>query len=613
MAKHLLSAFLLGTTLSAVASEVEFSYNATGMDPTGYGFKKEQTYDVGIALNSPQMIGKEIVSLSVPVFDTDYLSAPSVWLSKELTASKGSDSKFTPDIASYDVAFSEGMITFAFPEAYTIPEEGVFIGYSFTVSGLPEGVSINPIAVADGNIPGGLWLHSTVTQKRWADLSVRNNIVSDISVTLKGDFLQNAAAISSNSGHIYAAKGEESEVEVTIENWGDKEIASFDYVYSLDGSDVEGKYVFNTPIPSSLGSKATATLEIIPLNEIGEYTYDLRLTKVNGVDNEYESSPVSLPLTVQPFLAVYRPLMEEYTGFNCGWCPKGYVMLEQMKLYYGDQFVALSYHTYGLDGLTFVEEGPLRPSGFPSAAFNRGSQIGIEDAEALWKKNYRNNTTADVEVTLEWTDEAHTKLTAKARTRFVSDVTESPYVFSIALVGDGLSNEAWAQNNSYDDYEATGEYTGPYWDLFIGNPSPVKGLTYNDVVLHYTDFNGIAGSLPSEINAEQWYEYSYEFDIASIRNWAGEDVVNDFNKTRAIAIVIDSKTRKPVNCCSSIYPDGTVPSHSGIKAVDDEAAPVIESVYYDLQGHRVINPAKGLFIQVDRLSDGTAKTRKAIF
>lgn len=289
--------------LCMMASEMEFSYNTEGTDPYRYGYKKMQTYDVGIALNTPQVVGKKIVGFSVPVFDTSYVSGTKVWLSNKLTVSKDNESKFTPDLVSYDVAVTDGIINFTFPESYTIPEEGLYIGYSLTTSDVPEEKSALPIAVIDGSEAGGLWFHATASQKKWVDFAVRNSILSDIKVILSGDFMKDAASVAFKSERIYTAINEKIQLPINVINWGDQGISSFDYTYTIDGNNYEGRYEFDETTPIMLGGKKTVELELAAIDKLGDFELNLSIDKVNGLKNESSDISASVPVTVQPFVA----------------------------------------------------------------------------------------------------------------------------------------------------------------------------------------------------------------------------------------------------------------------------------------------------------------------
>lgn len=610
MSRKILFGALVAMSLSSVAAEVDFSYNSGGLDPYGYGYSKPQEYDVAVALDAPDMVGKQVLGFSVPVFAADYVLQPKAWLSNELSVSK-LDSKFSPDLVCYDVVVKDGMIDFTFSEPYTVPESGVFVGYSFSFSDVPESSGLKPVAVADGNKAGGLWLHAGTSQKRWADISGRYEIVSAMTVRLAGDFPSDAAGCEIVGDRIYAARGESSVLNVNVVNSGSNGVSSFDYRYTVSGIEKSGTCTLPEPLPGILGRETQVAVDIDPVAELGEFDLRFCVTGVNGKSNGAGDSVAECGLTVQPFVAVYRPLVEEYTGRGCGWCPRGYVMLEQMHLYYGDQFVGLAYHNYNNDGMSCVEKLPFNASSAPACFFNRGATLDPGQIPAAWVKAKDNNTPADVQVWLEWADDSRTMLRATARTRFIYDIPENEYLFSFALIADGLTEATWGQSNSYGDYEMSDAYDSPYWDLFIGKGSPVTGLVYNDVVVYYKEISGVQGSLPADIKAEEWYEFSYEIPVDEVKTLGGVDVVKDFDKTRMVAIVLDGKTGKPLNCASSIYPDGSEPQPlpTAVGVVSSDVATVAVR-YFDLHGREVSVPVKGVYVEVMQMSDGSVVSKK---
>lgn len=582
--------------------------------PYGYGYMMNQTYDIGIYLNTDALMGSKIKSLTVKVFNEDKISSASGWASRTLNVSKDNESIFTPDIALYDATIKDGVLVCEFQEPIEIPVDGIYVGYSLTVDGIATNQSVAPVAVVDGSTPGGLWIHSTQTQKRWTDLANRDNIMSAMTLTLEGSFWSDAATIALTNDNVILAENEPGVVEAVLTNWGINGVESIDYTYTIDNTSVSGNCELMEPLSSMLGSQTLLKIPVETSAKRGEYYFDLLTTKVNDVENQTSASSVSVPLIIQAFVPKYRPLVEEYTGLTCGWCPRGYVMLEQMKQTYGNKFVALSYHSSAQENgaMCCINPGdfPVNIKSYPAATIDRGAVVDPRDIPVLWRDTQDETTFADITVDISWKDENKHTLRVVSKARFLDDISNSDYLFSIALVADELSNVRWVQSNAYSDYEAEGEYAGPFWNLFVGKNSHVVGLTYNDVVVHYTDMRGIDGSLPSEINAEEWYEYEFEFDTDQLVNLSGEQFINDFNRIRAVSMIVDKNSGIPINCISSIYPDHTSPSSA---IVPNNDMTIIKSIYYDLQGRKADKPGKGLWIRYDLLSDGSNRTSKIIY
>ena len=122
-------------------------------------------------------------------------------------------------------------------------------------------------------------------------------------------------------------------------------------------------------------------------------------------------------LKVYPFIPANRPLVEEYTGLWCGWCPLGYVALETMKERRGDLFVAAAYHNG--DDMAFDGKTPNSPGGYPSAYVNRSASVNLGKIYTEWDAWRRWIPEGGVECGVEWADDAHASLRATSTARFI--------------------------------------------------------------------------------------------------------------------------------------------------------------------------------------------------
>lgn len=329
------------------------------------------------------------------------------------------------------------------------------------------------------------------------------------------------------------------------------------------------------------------------------------------------AAPSALKAQQSEFVSGYCPLVEEYTGLECVFCPRGYVMLEQMKQKYGSEFVAISYHSELYEhggGMVCLERFPQSPSQFPQATVNRSGMIDPLDVPAAYEEALKTEPIGDVNVDLYWEDESQTVLVADLKARFNQDIDDSLYLLSAAIVADGLSNDKWLQKNAYSDYtpekaESEG-LTGDYWDLFIGKGEMVQGLTFNDVAVYFQAQKGISGSLPKQIKAGEIYECRYTVDKEDLVNVKGECIISDFGKLRAVAMIINRRTLEPVNCRSSQYVADRLEPTS-VEGITSDPC-ITATNYYDLQGRPIARPSRGLFIREDITAAGERKVTKII-
>lgn len=381
------------------------------------------------------------------------------------------------------------------------------------------------------------------------------------------------------------------------------------YSYAAGSYTGSGTVNLDEPV-EGIGEFADVQVMLDAIPEIGTYPFEFTVNTVNGVENTDISSTATSSLVVMLFVPVNRPLVEEFTGLGCGYCPRGYIAMEEMPNLFGDRFVGMAYHSQSYESGCMVtlsnDEFPFSVGGFPSGTINRISEMDPCLFPSVWASYAQGMPAADVDAALEWADEKMTRLTAHASARFVRDIKDAGYKLSIALVADGLKNEAWGQSNYYRGKDPDG-VESPLWDLFINGQSKVYGLTFNDVVAYYKDVDGIEGSLPAEIVAGDTYTYDYSINVADVVNLKGEQFINPEATVKAVAVIIDANGR-PVNCNKS---NGIAWDPSGVDTIAS-GANAVATGYYDLQGRRVANPDKGIFIKVVKLDNGeTVRTRVA--
>ena len=566
------------------AAEMEFTYNVNDDVPMVYGFKKKETYDVAIRIADPTLVGTRVTSMKVdfPVKDGAFENV-TAWLSKEL---KLENKKNVPDICSVEATVSDEWLEVSFPEPYTITEEGVYVGYSFSITDLDEALyhwPTNPIAVVEGDAVDGLYVHSSRTQLKWASIVSKLGAVSSMVVMLDTDYGENGAAASLPES-CYVAVGEQYPVGLRVINHGTNPLTTFTYSYAAGSYTGSGTVNLDEPV-EGIGEFADVQVMLDAIPVIGTYPFEFTVDTVNGVENTDISSTATSSLVVMPFVPVNRPLVEEFTGLGCGYCPRGYIAMEEMPNLFGDRFVGMAYHSRNYETGCMVtltdDEFPFSVGGFPSGTINRISEMDPSLFPSVWASYAQGMPVADVDVALEWADEEMTRLTAHASARFVRDIKDAGYKLSIALVADGLKNEAWGQSNYYRGKDPDG-VESPLWDLFINGQSKVYGLTFNDVVAYYKDVHGIEGSLPAEIVAGDTYTFDYSIETADVVNLKGEQFINPEATVKAVAVIIDADDR-PVNCNKS---NSIAWDPSGVDTIIS-GGKVVATTYYDLQGRKV--------------------------
>ncbi len=590
---------MAGVTATGWATPVEFTVNAFGNPETGYGFGKAETYDVAVLLKDADLTGKKVTGFRVNATAyASYLKNISGWLSGELKLKKNEEGVRVndPDICSVPAACNDGMIEVTFGEPVEIPATGLYVGYSFTQE-TPE--KIQPVAVAEGNTAGGFFIHSTSTQLKWADYAKKENRVSTMTVFLEGDVAADAATVTLPNKQNLSCDGN-VRMPVTFYNHGSEPVRSVDYTFTVGSITGTGSWTAKEEIPGIFGRGMATSVELPAATETGESTLTFTVTAVNGKPNASLSPGAETAAEAYEFIVENRPLVEEYTGLWCGWCPRGYVALETMKQRKGDRFIAVAYHNG--DPMEIVKSTPNSPSGYPSAFINRSTSVNLSHIYTTWGRYTESMPAGDVKVAVEWADEAHTAVKATATTRFLKAHSEATYRLSYILVADGLKNARWKQHNGYSGRtDLKDEMPGELGDLFISGGEDVEGLTFNDVAIAVTDYAGERGSVPEEITAGEEYSHEHVFELAGI----SDAVLSAPEKLRVVAVLTDGAGRF-INCNSSAWMNGEsfAPDLSGIIGIASDAD-AVEVARYTLDGRRISAPVPG--VNIIRYSDGSVR------
>lgn len=591
--------------MAASAADMVYSYSETDA-LTNWGARLAQSYDIAIYLDGGAFCGKTVKTISVPVVERpDNISDFSVWMSNALVLDD--DKKNVPDVMSVELVpeYAEGTgygtLSYTLPEGYVIPEGGVYVGYSFTVVKVGLEVDRYPVLVSAGANPGGMYVHTSKTYRQWQDRSEEFDCVSTLAVTVEGDFADYSASVQP-IGNLMLKADQESLHHVTISNLGTQPIESIGYEVKVGDVVKAGEYVFAEPVAAVYNRKAVADV-VFPEVPVGDYDYTVTLTTVNGNPNATDAR-ISGTVKALEILPVKLPLMEEYTGMWCGWCPRGWMAMEKMNELYPD-FVCVSYH----DSDALAIKYPTMIDGFPSAVMDRSvsgdpyygngnTPFGIQ---SLWEEMHAQVTTAAIEVSAE-IDETLTYINATSDVVWAVAPEDGEYRVEYVLVGDGLSDMSWGQSNYYAKYGqgAGGIYMDDFCSGGIYGTSPVYGLVYNDVALATSGLYGVAGSVAStEENVHNMYTYT--FDLRKIPMAARAE------KLRVVAFVLKSNSSygTVLNSCKA-----DVAGAGGVTDATMTAADIVSEKYYDLSGREVTNPQAGIYIKSVKYSDGRILTTK---
>ena len=532
-----------------------------------------------IPANHPQLGSASIQAIRVylPGNVISNLSNMKIWISKELP-SKITEADFTQTTLGTLVA---GANDFKLRTPYEVNNEGFYIGYcvkSTTGYFIRCGGTDAANSFFVGNPEAGM---------SWSDLNGNGLGKLAFQILVEGGNFPSNCVTAQDFGQPMVLQGEDASVPVTFTNLGKDPIETISYTISTEGgSTTDEKELSLNSLP--LNGQKTVAIPFASEQETRKFQKTLTITQVNGKPNTASKNTATGFLITLKDKKPVTPVIEEFTGTWCGWCPRGMVGMEKVHEQYGDQVVQIAAHSGDVMAIsdyqsvisTFTE-------GYPNSITDRRymADPSYSSLQEVLKMSFARLTQASIALSAEWDSEEQKGVVFNTTTRFAYSEEGGKYGIAYVLVEDGLKGTGsnWAQANYYSG-NGTGEMA--WWGK---QGSSVSGVEYNHVVVAaWSALNGVDGSVDPVIDADTPQEYSYTASIAN------KSLIQDKTKLKAIVLLIDRVSGQIVNAAQSPISDyGT-----GIETVRD-AQRAANSEIYDLSGRQITNHrlTKGLYIK----------------
>lgn len=421
-----------------------------------------------------------------------------------------------------------------------------------------------------------------------------------IQLIVEGDFGQNNVQ-PLNFGNVMVAKGKTKNVAVKFRNLGSK-FTSIDYTISLDGKAGAEQHL---DFGKDYGVGGTHTVEI-PFaadSKIGTSTVTLTVTKVNGVENANATKTATGTLYTVEREFVKRSVVEEGTGTDCGYCPRGHVVMHNMHNLYGDQFIGIALHQRSSTDPMYNVSYDLGFTSFPQCMVNRSNNFWdpYEQMPAVLKASLNEIALAEVTVAGTFAEE-DTKVNATAS---VESLVAGDYNLAFMLTADGLTGKtnSWKQQNYFCKGHAGNPYKSkssmPEDIQFLWDKGSSYVETYNDVLISssYVNNNNKA-TLPTLVaNGTVSSEYTLKMPT---KRTLKEAIKHD--QVYVVALLLDKKTGAIVNAGRA-----RVTGSTGIEDITTGTEATVVA-RYNVNGVQIAAPVKG--INIVKMSDGT--TRKVL-
>lgn len=477
--------------------------------------------------------------------------------------------------------------------------QNLFVGFNYkqTSSNYPIGVN--------SKVDGPFFMYANIPSSQGGNGAAWYQFQSGgmglaIQLIVEGDFAPNAVQ-PLDFGNMVIEKGKTKNVAVKFRNLGSK-FTSIDYTISLDGKAGAEQHL---DFGKDYGVGGTHTVEI-PFaadSKIGTSTVTLTITKVNGVENANATKTATGTLYTVEREFVKRSVVEEGTGTDCGYCPRGHVAMHNMHNLYGDQFIGIALHQRSSTDPMYNVSYNLGFTSFPQCMVNRSNNFWdpYEQMPAVLKASL--NETALAEVTVAGTfAEEDTTVNATAS---VESLVAGDYNLAFMLTADGLTGKtnSWKQQNYFCKGHAGNPYKSkssmPEDIQFLWDKGSSYVETYNDVLISssYVNNNNKA-TLPTLVaNGTVSSEYTLKMPT---KRTLKEAIKHD--QVYVVALLLDKKTGAIVNAGRA-----RVTGSTGIEDVTTGSEATVVA-RYNVNGVQIAAPVKG--INIVKMSDGT--TRKVL-
>ena len=383
-----------------------------------------------------------------------------------------------------------------------------------------------------------------------------------------------------------------------IQNLAANIVKSVEYTYTI-GEDAPVTNTFELPdtlqLPYGYGLYIRVS-DVVYNQSSSDVKVKIQVDKVNGEPNNWKGEAPEASMAVIPQGAGFKQnvVVEEFTGVWCGWCVRGYSIMEELRENYRDSgIIPLCVHgpDQANDPMYAGTFAQLLSTveGYPSGLANRKASLSmstvddvLETVAVLQADPAIAQLEISAEVGQETTGFKRKKYTVNVKTTFALDIAEAnkTYALSFAISEDGVGPEI--QHNYYAD-PAYGAYD-EYWS---NQPEWVE-LIYNDVARQLNTYSGINNSIPANVVAGQTYEFSYSNNLIS--------AIKSLDNINIIAYLINRKTGEVVN--AAMLRSNEIAGNNGVEDITvseaDNDAPV---EFFNLQGQPVANPEGGIFIR----------------
>ncbi len=484
---------------------------------------------------------------------------------------------------------------------FEVNNREIYVGYTITTS-----KKCYPIMGGGTTVPDGFFYRigtgtsTNVTYGSWYDFYADGYDYGKLALQLliEAESFPTNRAIVEDFGQKIVERKTSVSIPITIINKGMNPVKSIGYTITSENGSIlaQSTKSFSTA-PIAMNGKKSVNITFPLAKEAIKYPRTFTVTTVNGEPNTASNPSADGFIINLTKKASVTPVVEEFTGTWCGWCPRGMVGMEKVNETYGDQVVQIAAH-YG-DIMAITAYQPVINtfvSGFPSSLTDRQFEAdpSFSTLKSALTSSWNRVSQGAIELSAEWEDADQSAVSFSTKTTFGYNDVDGNYAIAFVLTEDGLKGTGsdWIQQNYYSGMTVAQAGADMAWWCSAG--STVSGLEFNHVpVAAWEALYGVDGSVSNTFEADKVQKYSFVGDISNV------SLIQDKSKLKAIALLIDRVTGTVVNAAhSDIVEHGT--AISSVRS--DERVPAAR---YSIDGRQLQTSQRGL--NIIRMSDGSVK------
>lgn len=556
-----------------------------------YGYLPNVNLDVAIRVsqNHP-IVGNSTIKAVRIWLGSDYKNISGnirIWISTKLH-DDSSKAEYTQEVQLSSLTAGKNDIELASP--YIVNQKEIYIGYSFVLK-----EQAYPILCRGIGSSGSFYFRYS-EEYGWVDLSGDGRLGLQILLD-GGSYPKNSATVMPFDPNYVVEKGKSVSIPITVINNGKNQLKSISYTVTNGDGSVTAEKTVNV---GSIAYNGIANFEIAfdsdqtPVKS----RRTLTITKANGEPNSaitYSGGYIGNYTVSNSIITVNEkskavPVVEEFTGTWCGWCPRGIVGMSKAHEKFGEDVVLIAIHS---DVMGIYDTYGIYTSGFPNARLNRSSDFDpnvneiIPQIEAAMTKA----VPGTIQVYAGWADSNQTSIFIDTKTLFQYTDKTADYAIGYVLVEDGMkgSGSDWAQANYYSGYiNADG------MEFWYNALESVPGLEFDHVaVASWNAVWGTEGSVNSKFEAGETLNYRFKADISK------NPLIQDKQKLSVVAYLIDRSTGYIINAGKTAISDDI----TGITSEEKDA--ITPTIRYNVAGQVINTPKKGL--NIIKMKDGSTR------